>query len=481
MTLRSLACAFGLFACSAAFAQRPQAQFHPCGFKQVEGESQCGSISVFEDRMHRRGRKIAIEFVVLKALRQSSKPNPPLVDFPGGPGIASVADAEPISQIFGFVREERDLVLVDQRGTGKSGLLYCDLHASHGSPQQKLAGFMPPDRVKACRAELEKKADLRCYTTSVAVQDFDDLRQALGYDKWIVHGLSYGGRMALTYAREYPTHTAALLLESPASVHGNIVLDIARAAQQSLDLLFRDCRQDAACHNTYPTLEDDFTSLRKQFAESKATVAVREKPEAPPVNVSLDYGLFAETVRNHLYTPEDAATLPYLIHQAAAGDLAPLVETALGSYGREDDFSWGVFLSVECAEDVARIRKSDVAATRGTFMGDYRVRQQQAGCREWPRGFTSKRDGKPVKTDVPILVVNGEEDCITPPSLGKQIADGSASGRQIVIPTGGHGFDGLEHIECLDRLEHAFLNSGSTNDLPTACVATMHRPPFKLK
>ena len=130
-----------------------------------------------------------------------------------------------------------------------------------------------------------------------------------------------------------------------------------------------------------------------------------------------------------------------------------------------------MYLSVTCAEDLPMI-KSGEGERKGkdTFLGDYRLRQQRAACALWPRGEVPKNYAEPTRSNVPALILTGQWDPVTPPAYGDAAAKSLPSSLHVVVPHGGHGFGGLNGTECIDKLIVAFINSGSTKGLDTACV-----------
>src|SRR6185437_3812652 len=163
---------------------------------QTKDKARCGTLEVFEDRDHKTGRKIALKIVVYPATGPD-KVADPLFYIPGGPGSSATEDAPYVAQQMAKIREHRDLVFVDQRGTGGSNPLNCELYNAN-ELQSYLGYFFPLDDVRKCLTQLEPKADLKLYITTIAMDDIDDVRAALGYERINLFGGSYGTRAALT-------------------------------------------------------------------------------------------------------------------------------------------------------------------------------------------------------------------------------------------------------------------------------------------
>src|SRR5215469_9496595 len=235
-----------------------------CNLPGVAGPARCGTFEVFEDRAAHSGRKIKLHLVVLSATGHAA-PDAVFV-FHGGPGAAAtglvpLAGSGPL----GGLRKNHDLIFVDQRGTGSSNPLKCDVGDDPADLQVFFGELLPSEKVHACREKLERTADLRMYTTSIALDDLDDIRAALGYQKIDLVGISYGTIASQAYLRQHPEHVRSVLLVGVATPGIKQPLLFAKAAQHALDLLFQDCDADTACHAAYPNLKDEFQQVLARF------------------------------------------------------------------------------------------------------------------------------------------------------------------------------------------------------------------------
>src|SRR5262249_16234099 len=268
--------------------------------------------------------------------------------------------------------------------------------------------FFPLAAVKRCKRLLEASADLTRYTFPYFATDLEQVRRALGYGPLNLFAGSYGTRAAQAFLRQYPRSVRTAYLGSAVPIDAGGPLHFAKTEQAALDRTFENCEADAACHASFPNLRTEFRQIvdRLDSGEVRASVPGTVDP------VILARGRVVEWFRSKLYRPNDAATLPWIIHRAAAGDWAPVVEGIL-AYARnlDEDISLGLFFSLTCSEDMAFIREQDVALqTQGTFLGDYRLRSQQAACKQWPRSTLPKDYRKPIRSNVPTLFVTGDLD-----------------------------------------------------------------------
>ena len=234
---------------------RTSFELKPCKPEGIEGDAKCGTLEVFENRATQQGRKIKLNILVLPATGQQREPDA-LFYFAGGPGSAAAEDAPGIAPILANVREHRDLVFVDQRGTGQSNPLNCELFDS-ADPQSYLGSFFPIDDVRKCREQLEPKADLTLYTTNIAMDDLDDVRAALGYDQIDLYGGSYGTRAALVYLRRHPKHVRTVILHGVAPTNQFMPRSFPQDTERALQGVLSECEADEACHTAFPNVKAD--------------------------------------------------------------------------------------------------------------------------------------------------------------------------------------------------------------------------------
>ncbi len=465
----------------AAGEVKPTLTLAPCDLPGLREKARCGTLPVYEDREAKAGRRIGLRVVVLPATKLPAAPDPLFV-LVGGPGEAAAEGAPWLAVEFATVRERRDIVLVDQRGTGRSHPLDCDLFGKGGDLQQLLGDFLPIEAVRKCKASLEKDADLRLYTTSIAMDDLDDVRSALGYERIDLAGGSYGTRAALVYMKRHPAHVRAAILEGVDPTDDPIPLRFPQYAQRALDGVLSECAADPACHGAFPKLSEESAGVFARAAAGPVPAKVLDPATGDPVKVTLSRDIVGEAVRYMTYQAGTAGLVPVVLHEAAGGNWDPLATFAV--FARREivaSGSMGMYLSVTCAEDLPRIKPGEgEKAAAGSYLGDYRLRQQRAACSVWPRGTIPEDYPKAVRSAAPTLLVVGEWDPVTPPPLAEGVARTLPNGRVLVVPHGAHGQNGLEGTECLDTLVAEFLERGSARELDVSCLAKVGRAPFSL-
>ena len=459
----------------------PRLALEPCHLPGLEREIRCGRFEVFEDRAAARGRKIALRVVVLPSTG-AERAADAVFYFEGGPGASAVADAAGLATEWAEINRRRDVVLVDVRGTGESNGLQCKALQGHAGALAALESFLPVAGVRACRQDLEPRANLALYTTEHAVDDVDDVRAALGYDRINVAGGSYGSLFALTYLRRHGEHVRTAMLEGVVPPGARLPLHFARDAQRALDQLLAACARDAACHAAFPDTAGELDRLLARLAAEPATVQVQDPRSGQPVSLALTRNAVVQTIRYMLYMPLTAAQIPLQVHLAAQGDLAPLAATAYLFGAWMTDMSDGYFLSVTCTEDVPffTLEEAEVEG-RGTFLGPMRVQAQKAACAEWPHGRVPAGFAEPVRSEVPTLLLSGERDPVTPAADAVAAARTLPRSLHLIVPGGGHSLEGLKGVECIDRIYHEFLERGRLEGLDTSCVAAIEPLPFVLR
>jgi pimeloyl-ACP methyl ester carboxylesterase len=459
----------------------PTSFLAPCEIRGIKGTGQCGKYEVFEDRVTKSGRRISVNVVVLPATG-STRESDPFVYIAGGPGSSAVEDASYIAEEFAQLRDKRDLLFVDQRGTGESNPLNCNLF-NPADPQSYFGYYFPLDPLRKCRQELEAKADLTLYTTAVAMDDLDEIRAVLGYDRLNLFGASYGTRAALTYLKRHPQHVRTVMLQGVSPTNHHMPYDFPKQTERALQGVLAECAADETCNKAFPNVRDDEKAALNQLLKGPVEVEVRTEGGKGREKVRLSRDLAAEAIRYMLYNSGSAQQVPLFLHLAAGGNFVPLAQAAL-KYRQNivATGSNGLYLSITCAEDVPWIKPGEgERLAQDTFLGDYRLRQQREACALWPRAQIESDYGEPVRSALPVLIFTGEWDPVTPPSNGDTAAGYLSSSLHVIVPHGGHGFDGLEGLECISRLSVRFVETGAVKGLDTSCVKAIKRSGFRTK
>ena len=455
-------------------ASTPTLEMRPCELPNGGAAARCGTYRAPENRDQPGGRRIPVDVVVLPARNGTPRPDP-IFFIVGGPGQTATELAFAFAGSPG--NQERDIVLVDQRGTSAAHRLDCRLPGSADNPQGYLDPIFIPETFRECRRELEAKADLTRYTTADYVDDLDEVRRALGYGPINIHGGSYGTRVVLFYLRRYPrsARTAYMTGVYPASMRNPLYH--AADSQAALDSVFALCARDAGCGGAFPGLRREFAETMDRLRREPARVTVPHPATQAPVELTVDANAFAEGVRVMMYNWDRSRRLPLLLHRAHGGEYGPFAAAALASNaGIRDQLRFGLLMSAICSEDMPRITEADIVAeTRNTFLGDLRVRTQQAACAEWPRRTLPAGYSDPVVSDVPALLVSGAYDPATAARWGTVAARTLPNSVHVVI-RGAH----TSSSPCVEQMVLELMNRGTTQGLDTSCVSEMTLTPFIL-
>jgi pimeloyl-ACP methyl ester carboxylesterase len=435
----------------------------------------CGWLEVAEDPQQPTGRKIRLHVAVVPALRLQPAADPLFV-LAGGPGQAASDFYTAMSAAFVRIRRDRDIVLVDQRGTGRSNRLDCtfdeDADFAHVNQEQLQA------QARACIAGL--KADARFYTTSVAVRDLDAVREALGYAALNLYGVSYGTRVAQHYMRRYPQRVRTAVLDGVVPVELALGPDISLQAQRALTVLFDRCASDTRCHAEFPDLRGDFAELRGQLAKAPIKTQVPDPLTARMTEATLGNAELAAAIRLLSYSDETASVLPLLIHQAhGEAPQGMIAQYLMISRNLQAQIAYGMHFAVTCSEDAPRWSTVDVDAQqlRESYMGDALMSGMQTICSVWPRGPVDPDFNAPLRSDVPTLLLSGGNDPVTPAAYGERAAASFAHGRHIMLRGQGHG---QLAVGCMPRLVAQFIAERQLANDELKCLDNVVPTPFML-
>ncbi len=440
----------------------------------LPSRARCGTVTVFENRARGEGKTIALAYVVLPPSSPSELESEPVFVLAGGPGQAATQLAGPGSGALARLNQSRPLVFVDQRGTGASNGLHC----RPSGLSEMLEGPWNPNNAAVldeCIASLP--ADLTQYATPAAMDDLDDVRRALGYPMINLWGGSYGTRAGLAYLRQHGEHVRSAVLWGVAPLGHPFPRTFGPSGQVALERLMTDCQADPGCRALLPdglaTVERISAALEAEPAE----LMVRDPRDGREAPVRLTRDVFTEGLRLALYDVSWSAGLPAMLAAADRGDYQPLMALLVPlGVGLLTEIHFGMFLSVSCAEDVHLLTEADLEATRRTFVGDGLMVGLRQACERWPRATLPDGYLSPVTSDVPVLLMAGELDPVTPPSTAALAAEHLSHARVVTFPNVAHSTSNAEGCEA--ELAARFIDEPDPAALDTGCVQGLRRPPF---
>jgi len=438
---------------------------HPLRLSVIPAE--CGVLEVAENPAEPHGRQLGLHVARVGAISRRKQPDPLFV-LAGGPGAAAGAFYASVAPAFARIQRDRDVVLLDQRGTGGSNPLACTGPADlpeRASEEEIVAA------TRACLAALAGRADPAYYTTSLAVQDLERVRAALGLERINLYASSYGTRVAQQYLRRFPLRVRSVILDGVVPIAAPIGPATAIDAEAALTDILRRCAQEAHCRDRFGDPAADYRAVRAALAGNRAVaVSIVDPTSAEARRLSFTAETLATVLRLLSYVPEYAALLPLLLHAGAQQDYAPLASQYLMvERAYAETIATGMHNSVVCAEDVPffaahPIERAQLAAT---YLGTRQLDGLEAVCRVWPRGAVDEDLHAPLHSEVPALLLSGSDDPVTPPAYAHAVARGYTHNLDLVLEGFGHG---QLTTPCIDRIMAQFIARARVESLDVSCV-----------
>ena len=436
-------------------------------------KARCGTLKRPLDPDDPAKGEIDLRVAVVAALNLKPQPDP-FVPIAGGPGQGTVQFYAAYAATFEDVRRDRDIVLVDQRGTGESSRMDCPvdeaLIVGQYSAEQTISDS------NDCMAQLP--FDPRYFTTSVAVTDLEAVREALGYPSLNLYGVSYGSRVAQHYARRYPGSTRTVVLDGVVPPQLSLGPEIATESQRAVDRVLIRCEEDAACSARFPGIRDVFDRVVDALKQQPATVVIPDPNSGQPEEIQFGDVELAVAIRLLAYHPNPIALMPLLIDEAGRGNYAPLgSQYRMTILAMADMLALGMHNSIVCTEDVpfydaASIDRDEIGAT---YMGALQLESLEAICSVWPKGAIDAEFKTPLATDLPVLLLSGDADPITPPRYAELAATEFSNARHLIGELQGHG---QINVGCTPRLVAEFVDTADPQGLDAGCLERSFVMPF---
>ena len=438
-------------------------------------ESYCMEFSRPENPDQPQARQIDLKVMLVPALSDFPESDP-LVLFAGGPGQAATTLTDVVN-VFGRIRTERDILLVDQRGTGELSPFNCNGDIDEIVQDLSLEEMLVLQEEVLTECLAETQADPIYYSTWYAMQDMDAIREYFNFNQLNLWGASYGTRAALAYLQAYPEHIRTVIIDGVAPVTLRLPLNFERDASASLQSIIDDCNSDDNCRNTFEDLPLMLEELKARFSEP-VQVAVTDPEDLSREPLTLSDDMFFSLLRLPLYSREAQRLIPFMIQQAHAGNYQPLI--TLSTQFAEAQINQGMFLSVVCSEDFSLL---DDESIRQAQEADYLLKSRYlstpivAACDLWPASKPPEDYFETPDVDRPVLILSGTQDPVTPPVWGDEVHETLPDSLHLVAEGFAHGtmFNG-----CIAGIMTDFIISGSLAGLETECVEHLGRRPFFL-
>lgn len=413
--------------------------------------------------------------VVVPALNLTPEPDP-VVPIAGGPGQGSVQFYASYSWAFEDVRRNRDILLIDQRGTGESASMDCEF--DDDLVEGEYSTELTIQYTTQCLEQLPY--DARFFTTSVAVTDIEAVRIALGYPALNLYGVSYGTRVAQHFARRYPDSTRTIIIDGVVPPQLSLGPEIATESQKAVDNIIARCEQDASCNERFPNVAEDFKSIVAGLREAPMTISVPHPSTGRPEEVVFGAGEFAAAIRLLAYHPNSIALMPLLVHEAGAGNYVPLgSQYMMTMIALLDALSLGMHNAVMCSEDVPFYDRStiDYDSLAASYMGTFQLDALEAICSVWPAGPVDDDMKQPLASALPVLLLSGDADPITPPRYADLAAVSLTNALHLVGKHQGHG---QISVGCTPRLIADFIAAADPGGVDAGCLERSFVMPFFL-
>ena len=471
-----LAMAGSMAACGGEPRREATMALADCWLPKLATAALCGTLAVPENRAQPGARRIDLFVAVLPASTLSPKPDPLLI-LAGGPGQSATSLAPFASRLID-VRRTRDILLVDQRGTGRSAPLRCAAFV-HDEDAADALDVDPLPRAKECAGELAAAGiDVAQYTTEAFVADLEAVREALGYPRLNLWGGSYGTRVALEYLRRHGQRVRSLVLDGVAPPALKIPLGVWTTREHALETLFSACEASTSCSKAHPDLRATLDRIRDELGPGGRDVTIVDPRTGEAQSFRLTFAAVLAGLHPLTYVPELAVTLPEILERGAKGDWSPLAAVAqMVTSDLAEQTNIALHYAVTCAEDVPRVVPEDRARIVGLRSRPL-VERALSVCDVWPKGRQPAEAILPVESDVPALLLSGALDPVTPPAYAEEVAKTLRNSRHVVA--GGYGHIVSPHA-CGPRLIAAFVDSAGFDTLPGSCIEHLTastRPPL---
>jgi len=445
------------------------------GFHGIK--ARCGTLLRPENPADPDSPTIELRVAVVPALNLNPE-NDPIVPVAGGPGQGSVEFYAAMEGAFEPLRRNRDILLVDQRGTGQSARMDCPIDDDVILFETEFSIADTVEFIGECLEDLPH--DPRYFTTSVAVTDLEAVRVALGYSALNIYGVSYGTRVAQHFARRYPEATRTVVIDGVVPPQITLGPEIATESQKAVNTILARCAEDAACNERFPGIEATFERIVAELRAAPVDVAVPHPSTGRMESISFGEGQFAGAVRLLAYNPTSIALLPLFIHEAGEGNWAPLsAQYLLTALQMSDALALGMHNAVMCTEDMPFLDKSaiDYDGIEASYMGSFQLETLEAICASWPAGPIDDDFKTPLATDLPVLLLSGDADPITPPRYAELAAVDFGNATHLVGKHQGHG---QIAVGCTSQVIADFVAAADPTGLDTECMERNFVMPFFL-
>ncbi|HET6442944.1 MAG TPA: alpha/beta hydrolase [candidate division Zixibacteria bacterium] len=460
---------------------------------EVEGETiLCGTVIVPEERAAGAESTIRLAVVVFKATSTNPEPDPVIL-LSGGPGEKTVKSALDVSLVLNSFRDERDLIIFDQRGVGLSTpALECPEHVdamfeSLDELDSEVAWRNQFDAAMRCSDRLlAEGTNLSAYNTTENAADVDDIRKALGYEEMNLYGGSYGSRLAQAVMRDHPQGVRSVVLGAVLPTDKSFFVHVSSTVVDSSLRLLAACKADSACNEAYPDLQQTLFDTIDRLNAEPVPIEVTNPLDGQTYDTWLTGDSVYGNMAFFLYITDILPVLPQAIHDVANEEYGLMTQLSSTSLVMFDALSRGMEFSVFCAEDLIGVTEEQYLEKR------LEMPRQLVGmtdpedileygffgiCKNWPVEEEDPVVKEPVVSDIPTLLLEGEFDPVTPLIYAEEVAQHLSSSYLYEFPGVGHNV--LIASSCARQIADQFMDD-PTSEPDASCIDAMPGVVFDL-
>ncbi|WP_163935436.1 alpha/beta hydrolase [Paraferrimonas sp. SM1919] len=442
-----------------------------CYLNGLSDKIQCGSLALPKDYQDPSLGTLDIHFSVIPATKKVPG-NAPLVAISGGPGQSAIESGAMFERTFNRVRQQHDILLIDQRGTGKSSPLQCQQPDFAETLAQDDTKLDIHAEMQACFEQLPEHP--KYFSSYAATQDLEAIRKHLGYDKLHLYGISYGTRMAQMYSQYYPQNVVTQTLDGVVPPQIN-VMDVNLAVDRALDKLIEDCQGISGCQSQFGDIKSRLHTLVAKLKQQPIHTRVAHPSTGQIVPMLLTPSKFLGSLRMALYSPQSKQLIPYLISQTEQGNYQPLLGV-MSLFSDGAGISMGMHFAIVCGEDYPRLTKQEKASMQQSLIGADMLNTISNACDIWQVPDNTATLGGAPQHDIPTLLLSGDKDPATPPAWGDIAMEKLTNARHLVAA---HGTHGIAQQSCGNKLIAQFIQNKDANALEAACLDTLTSEFFK--
>ena len=457
---------------SAASEEKNKIKTTDCHVSGLETAVQCVQMLLPLDWQKPEGKKITVTAVIISALSSHSDSDP-IVILAGGPGQAASDFGEFATSIFRKIHKNKDIILFDLRGTGLSTPLICpqgEEDAEINTSEQR-----QQELLKECLASFD--VDVRHFTSYDQIQDMEAFRTYMGYSQFNFWGGSFGTRIAQHYIHFYPNNVRSAIMDGAISSGHNLIESFPVSSDYALNILFENCKNDKNCNDAFPHFKVDFLKMQKDFSVKNIKISFTDPVSWTAHRLKTSDSIFTNLIRGPLYNAKSQSMLPFVVDQAVNfKNYNPFIALVSGFSSSTNGIAMGSMLSVLCAEDAVKVDKERLMAlskksmTRGSAAKAFiKI------CKLWPTKKIPEKITQHVKSTVPILVLSGRLDPVTPPHLGQEVADNFINSKHIIAYNNSHISSGYS---CMPAILNKFFADLDVKNIDTKCLDHVKLPPF---